>query len=100
MLRLSRFIPKTLSLKLSLMVCFEIALLLSLSLAVMFYFSRKALREEAMHDAEQTLEGTAQHVDNILLGVEQSVGNFYWELLAWYGPSPLYACFLFMDSDG
>ncbi|SEW00193.1 methyl-accepting chemotaxis protein [Prevotella aff. ruminicola Tc2-24] len=82
MLRLSRFIPKTLSLKLSLMVCFEIALLLSLSLAVMFYFSRKALREEAMHDAEQTLEGTAQHVDNILLGVEQSVGNFYWELLA------------------
>lgn len=82
MLKLPRFISKTLSLKLSLMVCFEIALLLSLSLTVMFYFSRQALREEAMHDVEQTLEGTAQHVDNILMNVEQSVGNFYWELLA------------------
>lgn len=81
MLRLSRIMPKTLSLKLSLMVCLEIALLLSLSLAVMFYFSRRALRDEAMHDVEQTLEGTAQHIDNILISVEQSAGNFYWELL-------------------
>ena len=35
-----------------------------------------------MHDAEQTLEGTVQHIDNILLSVEQTAGNVYWDLVA------------------
>ncbi len=59
----------------------EVAVLLSLSMAVMFYFSRQALKEESLHDAEQTLEGTVLKIDNILLSVEQTAGNFYWDLL-------------------
>ena len=59
----------------------EVAVLLSLSMAVMFYFSRQALKEESLHDAEQTLEDTVLKIDNILLSVEQTAGNFYWDLL-------------------
>lgn len=69
------------SIRLSLMVVCEIALLLLASLAVMFHFSRQAMKQEAMADAEQTLEGTVQHIDNILLSMEQSAGNVYWDLL-------------------
>jgi methyl-accepting chemotaxis protein/sigma-B regulation protein RsbU (phosphoserine phosphatase) len=63
------------------MVVLAIAILFSLSLAVMLYFSRQALKQEALQTAEQTLEGTVQHIDNILLSVEQSLGNVYWEML-------------------
>ena len=62
------------------MVC-AIALLLTGALVVMFHFSREALREEAMHDAEHTLEETSLHIDNILLSVEQTAGNFYYDLM-------------------
>ena len=81
MLKLPKIITKSLSIRLSLMVIFAIALLLSLSLGVMFYFSRQALKQEALQNASQTLEGTVQHIDNILLSVEQSAGNIYYDLL-------------------
>lgn len=60
----------------------EIVLLLSVSLAVMFYFARKTLKEELIRDTEQTLEYTQQNIDNILLNVEQSAGNIYCEMIA------------------
>ena len=82
MLKLPKVITRTLSIRLSLTVVCEIALLLLVALAVMFHFSRKAMREEAMKNAEQTLEGTVQHIDNVLLSVEQSAGNVYWDLIA------------------
>ena len=47
----------------------------------MFHFSRATLREEAMHDAEHTLESTSVHIDNILLSVELTSGNFYYDLM-------------------
>ena len=75
MLKLPKIINRTLSIRLSLMVVCEIALLLLASLVVMFHFSSQALRQEAMFNAEQTLEGTVQHIDNILLSMEQSAGN-------------------------
>ncbi|MBE6260502.1 MAG: HAMP domain-containing protein [Prevotella sp.] len=74
-------ISRTLSFRLSLMVVLAVAILLSLSLAVLFHFSRQALKQEALQSAEQTLESTVQHIDNILLSVEQSVGNIYWDML-------------------
>ena len=77
---LPKIITRTLSLKLSLMAVCEISLLLMVALAVMFHYSRKVLKEEAMIDAEHTLEGTAQHIDNVLLSVEQA-GNIYFDLL-------------------
>ncbi|MBE6256350.1 MAG: methyl-accepting chemotaxis protein [Prevotella sp.] len=78
---LPKIITRTLSLKLSLMAVCEISLLLMVALAVMFHYSRKVLKEEAMIDAEHTLDGTAQHIDNVLLSVEQSAGNIYFDLL-------------------
>lgn len=70
-----------LSTRLSLMVVCAIAVLLTTALAVMYYFSRQALREEAMLDAAHTLESTALHIDNILLSVEQAAGNTYWDMV-------------------
>jgi len=62
------------------MVC-EIAMLLLASLAVMFVFSRMAIKDEAMREADQTLEGTVQQIDNILLSVEQATGNVYVDMM-------------------
>lgn len=82
LLKWPKIISRTLSLRLSLMVVLAVAVLLSVSLAVMLHFSRQALKHEALQNAEQTLEGTVQRVDNILLSVEQSVGNVYWDMLS------------------
>lgn len=72
-------IPYT-SLRLNLMVVCEIVLLLLVSLAVLLYFSRQTLKEEARLDAELTLEGTVQHIDNILQSVEQTTVNICQDL--------------------
>lgn len=81
MIRLPDFISKSLTLRLSLMVVGAIAFLLLASLGVMFYFSRKTVKEEALQYAEQTLEGTVKHIDNIMLSVEQATGNMYFYVL-------------------
>ena len=59
-----------------------LTLLLAVTLGTIFYVAHKALRKEAMNDAEQTLESTAQSIDNILLAVEQSAGNIYFDMIA------------------
>ena len=82
MLKLPKITSKDLSFRLSLMAVSQIALLLLVALAVMFFFSRNALKEESMRDAEQTLEGTVQQIDNILLSVEQTTGIFYGDIQA------------------
>lgn len=79
--RLPKIIHKTLSVRLSLMVVSSMAILLLASLVVMMIYARKALREEALQKAALTLEYTSQHIDNIMLSVEQSAGNFYFHLL-------------------
>ena len=66
--------------RLNIQVLAEALLLLAVTMGILAYFSHKALREEAMRDAEQTLEGTVQTIDNILLTVEQSTGNVYYDL--------------------
>ena len=81
MLRLPKLISKTLSVRLSLIVVGAMAILLMASLTVMLHYSRKAVKEEAIQKATQTLEGTVQHIDNILLSVEQAAGNIYLSLL-------------------
>jgi methyl-accepting chemotaxis protein/sigma-B regulation protein RsbU (phosphoserine phosphatase) len=69
------------SLKLNLTVVSETLLLLVVSLAVMMYFSLHAIKQEAMQDAEQTLAGTVQNIDNLLLSIEQTSDNVYHEML-------------------
>ncbi len=76
MLKFLKNIPPS-SLKLNLMVVCETVLLLTVALGVMLYFSHQALRQEAIHDAEETLDGTVQHIDNILLSIVQTTENIY-----------------------
>ena len=78
---LHHLIYKTLSVRLSLIVVLSMTAVLLASLAVMMLYSRKALKEEALQKASQTLTGTVQQVDNILLSAEQTAGNFYFHLL-------------------
>lgn len=80
MIRIGKLLTRTLSFRLSLKVIVALATLLLLALLVMFYFSRKAVKEEALLDAEQTLEAMVQRIDNILLSVEQASGNVYWKM--------------------
>ncbi|MBO4462692.1 MAG: HAMP domain-containing protein [Prevotella sp.] len=80
-IRLPRIIRKTLSIRLSLMMVIAMAILLLASLVVMLHYSRKAVKEEALQKAAQTLEGTVQRIDNILLSVEQASGNIYFNIL-------------------
>ncbi len=79
---LTKKISQTLSLRLSLIVACVVALLLLVSLVVMFQFSRQTLREKSLHNAEETLDATVQDIDNVLLSVEQSAGNVYWQVMA------------------
>ena len=81
MLRLPKIIRRTLSVRISLMVVFAMGLLLMASMGVMLYYSRKAVKEEALQKATQTLEGTVQRIDNIMLSVEQTSGNIYFSIL-------------------
>ena len=79
---LTKKISQTLSLRLSLIVACVVAVLLLVSLAIIFSFSRQELREKAMRNSENTLEATVQNIDHVLLSVEQSAGNVYWEVMA------------------
>ena len=81
MSKVTTFIAKTLSFRLSLRIIAALALLLMLALMTMFYFSRKAVREEALQNAGQTLEAMVEHIDNVLLSVEQAAGNIYWKIV-------------------
>lgn len=80
-MKITKILTRTLSLRLSIMMVFAIALLLIAALSVMFHFARETLRHEAIYDAEHTLESTSLHIDNILLSVEQTAGNFYYDLM-------------------
>ena len=67
------------------------AILLIATLAVMLHYTRKAVKEEALNKANQTLEETVQRIDNILLSVEQTSGNFYFKLVPLLGqPEQMY----------
>ena len=85
MTRITRFLARTISLRLSLMVLVALASLLMAALFIMFCYSRKAVKEEALQKADQTLETIIQSIDNVMLSVEQSSGNIYWKMMAHQG---------------
>ena len=66
---------------LKIQVLAEALLLLAVTLGIVAYFSHRALQREAIRNAEQTLQGTIQNIDNILLSVEQATGNVYYDLI-------------------
>ena len=80
MLRSLRNIARS-SFRLNLMVICQTVLLLVVTLGVMLYFSRQTLKKEAIHDAEETLAGTVQQIDNVLLSIEQTTEYTYQDLL-------------------
>lgn len=80
MLRLTKLIRSTLSVKISLMAVSAMAVLLIASLIVMLVYSRRKVKEETLAKATQTLDATVQNIDNILLSVEQTAGNVYYSL--------------------
>ena len=69
------------SIRLNTLVVLEIVFLLLVSLGGLFYFTRKGLVEESKLEAEYRLESTVQQVDNVLMSIEQTVGNFYFNLM-------------------
>ena len=87
LMKLNKITIPHLSLRLNLMVVCEMVLLLFLSLTVLLYFSRQALKDEARGDAEQTLEGTEQHIDKVLTTVEQTTYNIYQDI-QWHLDEP------------
>lgn len=80
MTKLTNFIKGRLSVKISLMAVSAMAVLLIASLVVMLLYSRKKVKEETMARVTQTLDGTVQNIDNILLSVEQATGNVFYSL--------------------
>lgn len=80
MLRWTKLFTNKLSTKISLKVVSLVAALLAVALFAMLHFSRKMVREEAILKAEQTLDGTMEHIDEVLLSVEQSTGNMYFNM--------------------
>lgn len=71
---------KLLSVRLSVTVVTAMSLLLLSSLAVMLFYARKAIKDEALQKAAQTLEETVLRIDNILLSAEQAAGNHYFNM--------------------
>ena len=80
MTKLTNFIKGRLSVKISLMAVSAMAVLLIASLVVMLVYTRKKVKEETLARVTQTLDGTVQNIDNILLSVEQTAGNVYYSL--------------------
>lgn len=80
MLRMPTIIKSTLSVRIGLMVVTAMAILLIATMIVMQHYARKAVKEEAIQKASQTLDGTIRNIDNILLSIEQSTGNIYFSM--------------------
>ena len=81
MLQLPKIIKKTLSVRIGLMMVLAMTLLLMASMMVMLHYSRKAVKTEAIEKAVRSLEGMTNNIDNILLSVEQTTGNIYFNML-------------------
>lgn len=76
----TKVIHRTLSAKLSFWVLAIVSMLFVVTLSVMFYYAREAIRKEAMDEARQALESTALNIDNTLKKVEVAVTNMQWNV--------------------
>ena len=67
--------------RISLMIVAAVALLLVTAQTIVCIYAYRAIKEQALQRTQQTVESTVQHIDNILLVVEQTAGNVYWDLM-------------------
>ena len=87
MVKLLAKIKKHLPLRISLMITMALSLLLMVILIITLFYSRKTMKEEALNRASTTLEKVQTNIDNILLSVEESAGNMYFNMNS--GKQPL-----------
>lgn len=80
MAKFSKYLGPQTSLRLNMIVLCVMAFLLLVSLSVMFSFSHRVLKKEAMNGAWQTLDVTVLQIDNILQTVEETTENVYEDL--------------------
>ena len=81
MLKLTEIIRRNLPLRVSLMIGSALSFLLLVSLLIMLFYSRNAMKEDALYKATYSLEQAMTNIDNILLSVEEATGNTYFNLL-------------------
>ena len=77
MSKLTAKIKSDLPLRISLMIVLAMALLLTVTLLVMLHSSRNSMKDDALNRATYTLDRATNNIDNILLSVEETVGNIY-----------------------
>ena len=77
MSKLTAKIKRDLPLRISLMIVLAMALLLTVTLLVMLHSSRNSMKDDALNRATYTLDRATNNIDNILLSVEETVGNIY-----------------------
>ena len=73
-----KILHKKIDTRLSLWVLGSVAILFVAALTVMFRFSHKAVEEESLEKAEETLKGTTQRIENMLHRVEVATMNMRW----------------------
>lgn len=73
-------INRDLPLRLSLRIAVGISVLLAVTLFIMLRFTRQTMKEDALKRAENTLERANTNIDNILLSVEETIGNVYFNM--------------------
>ena len=73
-------IKRDLPLRISLMIVLSVSLLLTIALLIMMSYSRKTMKEDALTKASYTLDRATTKIDNIMLSVEETVGNVYFNM--------------------
>ena len=80
MSKLAAKIKRDLPLRISLMIVLAMALLLTVTLLVMLHSSRNSMKDDALNRATYTLDRATNNIDNILLSVEETAGNIYFNM--------------------
>lgn len=80
MSKLTAKIKRDLPLRISLMIVLAMSLLLTVTLLIMLRYSRKSIKEDALSRATTALDRANNNIDNILLSVEETVGNIYFNM--------------------
>lgn len=73
-------IKRDLPLRISLTIVLAMSLLLTVTLLVMLRYSRQSMKEDTMNMASITLDRASSNIDNILLSVEETIGNTYFNM--------------------
>ena len=80
MSKLTAKIKRDLPLRISLMIVLAMSLLLTVTLLVMLHSSRNSMKDDALNRATYTLDRATNNIDNILLSVEETAGNIYFNM--------------------